>query len=83
MWLGLFVLTKAYFLFVNLGIGALFLSNFIQVWKAGILLDLSMVGYLSVVPVLGILLGKIIPRLTQKVLLVYGLSCMSFQVVDM
>ena len=83
MWLGLFALTKAYFLFVNRGMESLFLSNFIQVWKAGILLDLSMVGYLSVVPILGILLGKIIPRLTQKVLLVYGWFTWLFLVLVM
>ena len=83
MWLGLFALTKAYFLFVNRGMESLFLSNFIQVWKAGILLDLSMVGYLSVVPILGILLGKIMPRLTQKVLLVYGWFTWLFLVLVM
>ena len=83
MWLGLFALTKAYFLFVNLGKGALFLPNFIQVWRVGTLLDLSMVGYLSVVPILGILLGKIIPRLTQKVLLIYGWFTWLFLVLVM
>ena len=83
MWMGLFALTKAYFLFVNLGMEAQFLSNFIQVWRAGVLLDLSMVGYLSVVPILGILLGKIIPRLTQKVLLIYGWFTWLFLVLVM
>lgn len=83
MWLGLFALTKAYFLFVNLGMETQFLSNFIQVWRAGILLDLSMVGYLSVVPILGILLGKIMPRLTPKVLLIYGWFTWLFLVLVM
>ena len=81
--MGLFARTKAYFLFVNLGMEAQFLSNFIQVWRAGVLLDLSMVGYLSVVPILGILLGKIIPRLTQKVLLIYGWFTWLFLVLVM
>ena len=83
MWMGLFALTKAYFLFVNLGMEAQFLSNFIQVWRAGVLLDLSMVGYLSVVPILGILLGMIMPRLTPKVLLIYGWFTWLFLVLVM
>jgi phosphoglycerol transferase MdoB-like AlkP superfamily enzyme len=83
MWLGLFGLTKAYFIGVNLGIDALFLSNFIQVWKSGILLDLSMVGYLSIIPVLGIFCNKILPVITHKVVQFYGWFTWLFLVIVM
>ncbi|CAI8218588.1 MAG: Uncharacterised protein [Bacteroidia bacterium] len=83
MWLGLFGLTKAYFIGVNLGIDALFLSNFIQVWKSGILLDLSMVGYLSIIPILGIFCNKILPVITHKVVQFYGWFTWLFLVIVM
>ena len=83
MWLGLFGLTKAYFISVNLGIDALFLSNFIQVWKSGILLDLSMVGYLSIIPILGIFCNKILPVITHKVVQFYGWFTWLFLVIVM
>ena len=83
MWLGLFGLTKAYFIGVNLRIDALFLSNFIQVWKSGILLDLSMVGYLSIIPILGIFCNKILPVITHKVVQFYGWFTWLFLVIVM
>lgn len=83
MWLGLFGLTKAYFIGVNLGIDTLFLSNFIQVWKSGILLDLSMVGYLSIIPILGIFCNKILPVITHKVVQFYGWFTWLFLVIVM
>jgi phosphoglycerol transferase MdoB-like AlkP superfamily enzyme len=57
---------------VNVGLDSSFFSNFKQVWWAGMPLDLSMVGYLSVLPILGIFISKLVPRLVNKVLFFYG-----------
>ena len=83
MWLGLFALTKSYFIGVNLGINALLLSDFFQVWRAGILLDLSMVGYLSIIPILGIFCSKILPIITNKVIYFYGWFTWLFLIIVM
>lgn len=72
MWLSLFALTKIYFLWVNVGIDSSFFLNFRQVWWAGLPLDLSMVGYLSIIPILGFFFSKIVPRVTKKILFFYG-----------
>ena len=83
IWLGLFALTKSYFIGVNLGIDALLLSDFFQVWRAGILLDLSMVGYLSIIPILGIFCSKILPIITNKVIYFYGWFTWLFLIIVM
>ena len=72
MWLSLFALTKIYFLWVNVGIDRSFFLNFKQVWWAGLPLDLSMVGYLTVIPILGFFLSKIAPYVVNKLLFFYG-----------
>lgn len=69
LWVLFFAVAKVYFYLVNGG--DLSFSSFYPIWKNGLRLDLSMVGYVTITPLLVLLLQRFVKINISKILKIY------------
>lgn len=72
IWLVLFAFGKLYFLWVNGGSGAESLSPFFSVWRAGLGLDLAMIGYYSILPLVLLIIRTFTKLPIRRIGVIYG-----------
>jgi len=79
LWLCFFAVAKLYFFLVNEG--AFSLATFYTIWKNGLRLDLSMVGYLMIVPLVFLVLQRFLTLDFSKILKAYWWLVFIFMLV--